>query len=110
MLPTVTGDESEKGTHIMEVTLTHLVLAVRPATYLPYRIEGGEESCIESYHACVRDAETVIRAFCREHRCTATVRVFTPRNKLWSTNEIAADGSVTSTRPRWLTTPQREAA
>ena len=87
----------------------HLILAIRPAASAPYRIVGDEGSRIQGYHASPRDAETAILTFCRAHRCTASVRVYTPRNALWSLTEIAADGTVQSVRPKWLA-KQREAA
>ena len=83
----------------MNEAMMHLVLAIRPARYLPYRIEGDDESRIECYHASARHAETAIITYCREHRRTATVRVYTPRNHLWSKLEIASDGTVTGTLP-----------
>lgn len=89
--------------------MNHLVLAIRPATYLPYRIEGDEESRIPCYHASAREAEEAVRTFCRTHGYTATVRVYTPHNRLWSKCEVDANGMVRCVRPRWLAR-QREAA
>ena len=51
-----------------------------------------------------REALEIIRAaFCREHRCMATVRVFTPCNKLWREDEIDVTGNVIHTMPVWRT-------
>ena len=84
----------------------HLVLAIRPHALLPYCVEGEMDYPMERYHASARAAEAMLCAFCCKHQCTATVRVYTPRNRLWSTNEIDANGNLRCIRPKWLSVPR----
>ena len=68
---------------------------------MPYCVDGGGQGQMARLHGTAAAAEAIIHAFCREHRCTATVRVFTPGNKLWREDEIDVTGNIVHTMPVW---------
>ena len=72
----IDGGNQERNVKMDGQASNHLRLAVQPGTVWPYVIAGDRDDEIGCHFACARDAEAAIRAFCREHRVSATVRVF----------------------------------